>query len=103
MRLWSVRDAITELRRGWRLLTWRHRTALVAPLLPRRLLLLRRQDQAWRRSEELVSYCMNMEDVVKTYLLVVDLTREGDPNRWCDHLLQQTRNLALVVDLRPER
>jgi hypothetical protein len=34
---------------------------------------------------------------------VVDLTREGDADRGCDHLLQQAADDALVVDLRPER
>lgn len=34
---------------------------------------------------------------------MVDLAREGDADGLCDHLLQQARHLALVVDLRPER
>lgn len=33
---------------------------------------------------------------------MVNLAREGDADRGCNHLLQQTANCALVVDLRPE-
>lgn len=105
MRLWSVQDAVGEIRKGWLRRMRQRQPALVAPSLPRLLLLLRLQDRAWRRSVNLLAFCSSKLSAspIRTYLLVVDLARKCDPDRRRNHLLQQARDLALVVDLRPER
>lgn len=60
MRLWSIQDAVREIRRGWLRRTRQRQPAPVAPSRPRLLLLLRLQDRAWRRSANVLAFCSSI-------------------------------------------